>query len=536
MASKTLRVVLNSAEYPFVYSQAVRTLLSNDDATTRMPGSYSGARINADYGVPQLLYAENVLPIPRGYQSISYYQQLVGPADVTYDQAITLRDEDENQFLFCPGAGANKVYTPATGVWTSVDSFSAAAGLVTRAYVAGRTFVCYERQRIIESNTAGTAFTTVGLTYPPGLTITDVRGIGSASNYLLFFTKLAIHWCSPLNILDFDDLDAGAGNQTPVDIKGQIVAVLSCAGGFIIYTTQNAIGATFTSNSNAPFVFKEIANSGGISSWERVATSSEDQGHYALTTYGMQYISLQGSKNIFPEVADFLSGGVLDTWSESTVSFEQTTTASVGVKLAFIAGRYLALSYSFGTSSFNGALVYDTTLERWGNLTRSHSDLFSWPSSTVSGAGNYEDLTQSYSYYTQDYGLLGLQVVVVPEPKAGIALLSPTGQVDIVDVSYFGNAGDSVLVFGHLQARHDRDITVHGLQFEGVRNTPIVRLLGSEQGYARDTVTTPVLVAGTVPNFKEYDSRVTAANFDVFLRGQFVLTGLLATVSLHGNR
>lgn len=71
MTTKLLKLLTNSADIPLLYEQAARHATDNTDASPRMPASSYGDKINADYGQPQIIYLENVLPYAKGIFSIS---------------------------------------------------------------------------------------------------------------------------------------------------------------------------------------------------------------------------------------------------------------------------------------------------------------------------------------------------------------------------------------------------------------------------------------------------------------------------------
>lgn len=540
MSNSTVKLLINAAEFPFTYAQAARATLENQDASPRMPYTFYGDRANADFGMPQLIYCENVLPYAKGLFTVSYYIQApaFSPAITTADQAIILRDVDENLLVFVPAIGNNYIYDPSGATWASVSPFVFINGLVTRAYVNGRTFVCYEKNRIIEYNTGTGLFDTIALTYPAGITIADVRGIFNASNYLGFFTEFAVYWCSPLNVLEFANLDQGAGTQIPLDITGQITSVVTIPGGFVIYTIRNAIGARFTNNSSAPFAFKAINNAGGTASYEVIADGSEDGGHYAYTTRGLQKINLDGASNIFPAATDFLVGKQIERWNSTTKSVDiEDTSLSFTIKLAWLAGRYLVISYGNGTTNFEFALVYDSALERWGKLRIDHVDAFTYPYVSATAAYTYDTLPGYYSDLTGDYYSLGLYALTVQPAKGGMAFLKSTGEIQIFTTDFAQDSAPGVAVFGHLQERHDKLITFLDLWVDGLKSlpTPVVTLLSSETGDERDDTATMDLESSTART-RHYSSRVTALNFDVAIEGTMVLSSLLAGVKKHGYR
>lgn len=541
MSTKTVKLLLTNSAIPLTYEQVSRATIDNQDQGARLPSPYSGDFRNSDYGVAELIFAENVMPFAKGIYSVNYVLQAnacPGPI-TTADQYIALRDIAENIRGFIPAKGGNYVFNAVTNAWTSVSSFAFVGTLVTRAYVAGRTLVCYEKNRIIEYDVGTGLFTTIALTFPPGLAITDIRGIGAASNYLLLFTAFGIYWSSPLNILDFNDTNAGAGTQVPSDIKGQITAILNVSGGFIVYTARNAIGAVFTNNAATPFVFKEITNAGGVASWEQVTPEADDTGHYIYGTNGLQLVGLNKAINIFPEIVDFLVGGQVETWNSSTKTVDRTISSpAFYVKLSFLAGRYLCISYGSGTTTFSYALIYDTGLKRWGKVKIQHTDAFMFGYTSGTGAYTYDTLPGDYASLVGTYSDLGLLFLAITAPKQGIAFLQSNGAIYVM-VPNFVHTGDSgVAIFGHIQQRHGDKITLQAVELDGVKTVPapVVTILSSVSGYSRATAVDAVLNGAADNNYLEYNKRVTGTNFDVVIEGTFVLSAALARVSRNGSR
>lgn len=539
MSAKTVQFPLNASQFAFTYAFASRSVAESADLAPRLPQSFFGDTANAEYGVPQLLYCENVLPAADGIFSVGYGLQTAAfsPPATDFDQTFTLRDTAENLFTFVPGAGKNYVLNSTTGAWASASAFSFTNSLVTYAYVNGRTFICYEKTKIIEYNPGTGLFTTLTLTLPGGISMATIRGISGAANYLLLFTDITIYWSTPANLLDFLTVDQGAGQQTPLDIKGQITCMLACAGGFIAYTARNAVGGTFTNNGNSPFVFKEIANAGGVPTWERVTqTADGNAGHYIFSTAGLQKITLSGALTIHPGATDFLVGNQYETWNSSS---KQVTLSPVGgafsVKLAFLANRFLVVSYGTSRNSFDDCLIFDTSLERWGKLRITHTDCFLYSYPTLASSYDYSQLPGLYSDLGEDsYADLDSTRLQVTPPKRGIAFLQSSGQIYILATDFAQTASPGVAVFGHLQQNRQRLVTMLGLEVDGLR-TGTVNLLPSQNGKTRDTsiAMTQVEASG---DFKRFESYETAKNFDLAIEGTFFVSNLQARVRSHGYR
>lgn len=543
MANKTVKLLINEKAFPMLYSQAGRPTVDMEDIAPRMPGNFYGNSVNADFGSPQLIFCENVLPFAKGLYSVGYVQQVadISPAFSQCDQFITLRDASENLFGFIPARGANYVLNQATGLWSSVSTLTFTEDLVTRAYVNGRTFVCYSKTRIIEYNSGTGLFTTIALTYPAGLDITKVRGIGASSNYLLLFTDLTIYWCSPLDILNFADIDAGAGNQVPIDIQGMITSIMPISGGFIVYTGRNAVGATFTNNAQGPFIFRGITNCGGVSSWEKVTPAADNVGHYIWSSAGLQLVNLNTAQDIFPQVTDFLVAKQIERWNSTSKTVDTSTmTTALSVKMTFVANRFLVISYGLVPNSYEYALVYDTALERWGKLKINHVDVFDYPYSSGGGSPfTYDTLKGYYSDLVLDYFGLGIFSIAVTPASAGIAFLTNTGSIQILQTDYQQTSAPGVAIFGHIQQRHRYMITPINIAFDGLKDspTPAVNVLKSSTGYVRDGVVAAYYDGSeSFSDYKLYKVRTTARNFDIAVEGTFVLSSVLTNIVQNGYR
>lgn len=544
---------LNAANFPFVSTMQGRTVVQ-PQLDNKVPNQgFYGSQESANYDIPQLLFCENVVPTAEGLQSVGF-EAAIGafdPATDDFDQAITLRDEDENVFLFSPAGGKNYIFRGNTGEWESVDPIGGGTAVgvaVSRAYVNGRTFICYEGLGIYEYDSGAVSFDLQTVT---GITGTDIRGIGASNNYLIAYTDITVYWSSLVDPLDFTpSTSTGAGFSIPQDVKAKIHAIVGTAGGFIIYTAKNAVAAVYTNNIRAPFAFKEIANAGGLLSYEQTTSEQNSGPQYAWTTGGLQKITVQGAESVSAAVNDFLAGRIYETWSTDAKLLRTifADNSEFQVKVAYISSRWLVISYCVdGSGTYQYALLYDTILKRWGKVKFDHVDCFSYPYPNVFGDLTYDELTISYeSLEFTSYDDLSTGVEFNPLSKKSIAFLAADGTVTTLVMDYDKpDLQTGVVIFGKFQLVRARMMTMQTVDLEGVYrieeslvpNTPAITCtaLTSLDGKNLDHPYTTTLLKNT-EFLQRYARRATGINFGIAVEGSFSLSSYILEVTAEGDR
>lgn len=542
MAKYRFQGALNAAVFPFVSTLHSRTVVQPQlDNNVKTNQAFYGTQESADYAIPQLLYCENVVPTGEGLMSVGY-EQVIAPYDsaTNFDQAITLRDADENNFLFCPAGGMNFIYRANDGVWAPKNSISAAGRTVTRAYVNGRTFICYDGLGIYEYDTVADTFLPQTLT---GLTAAQIRGIGASNNYLVAYDDITVYWSSLIDPLDFiPSLTTGAGFSIPQDVKARISAVVGTAGGFIIYTEKNAVAAVYTQNSRAPFNFKEVANAGGILTYEQVTSDQNSGVQYAWTTGGLQSVTVQKAEVLSAELNDFLAGRIWESWDAENKQLrsQRSDLTEFPVKVTYIGSRYLIISYNTGSSElYNYALIFDTALKRWGKLKIDHVDCFNYSYPNVFGDLAYEDL-DAISYEalgSTSYDGLASGLQSSQPSKRAVGFLKPTGEVQLLLMDYYKGDQQGVAIFGKFQLTRARLMTIQQLSLEAIYGptSTVVTAMASSTGKAPSTPA-PMILLQSDEDFKRYARRMTGINVSVAIEGSFAITSYLLEVSNDGDR
>lgn len=587
MPMQRFKIAINQARLPTVPSQYPRAVLipQLDVAPRSASQAFFGSAENADFDVPNLLWAENVVPVAQGVKSVSYKTVVTGLEGAEdFDQIFPLRDEDENQVLFSPADGQN--YVLDAGVWTpdplpakwaaevpprylSADSLKTLeTAQVNRAYVDGKTFVSYQQIGLAAAPN-GTPVVSDGSIYlwDPALlelrrvtleTNTDivrnldiplgeVGGVSSSNGYLLAWSGLSIHW-APFNGTAFDyeiyvnGAITGAGNQIPEDIKGPITAVAPVSGGFIIFTSRNAVAAFYNANNFAsPWIFKEISNAGGVESFELITVDSAPSAIFAYTSGGLQRISLNTAETFAPDVGDFLGNRLLERFDVGTMQFSKTvTTIEFFVKLTYVGNRFLVISYGLYPGVYSYAQIFDTGLQRWGRLRLAHRDAFLYQAAIEEVPVTYGMLLDvPYS----DLDAIAYEDLVVSGsgvtyPRQSLAFLLRDGTIKVAVMDFRDKDEDddseAFVLIGKVQLSRSSNVTLHEVEIEGLSTdfNPMCRVLhmpngvnivGYEEGVVRDAQT----------DYTEYGiDMLTGKNFAVLIGGVFSLS----TIIMHATQ
>lgn len=546
---------LNAAQWPLIAALQGRTVIQPlYDWANRMPRYFFGTEESAELNVPQIIYCENVVPAAEGLNSVGYLDLIAASGNTDFDQIIILRDATENNFLFAPANGKNYILDPSTKTWASKNAI---IGLshpqVSRAYVNGRTFVCYAGTNIYEYIQGADTFLPVALTLPAGVALSDIKGIGSSSNYLIFYTDITVYWSSLIDPTDFvASLITGAGNATPQDVKGQITAINGTSGGFVIWTIRNAVAAQYTNNVRAPFAFKEIAGAGGITDNEHVTNEASSGPQYAWTSAGLQKITLQGSEEVSGEINDFLAGRVYNTWNAATKTLDLHASGldEFYIKIVLVSSRFLCISYceaiTANVPQFTYCLMYDTVLKRWGQFKVDHVDVFSITVGTTGGGLTFTDLgTQTFTALgTATFSDLVASGVGVfnPTSKRQIAFLQANGAVKIALMDYnkaFNHTG--VVILGKFQLVRAQLLTHQLTTVEGAygfavsgQDTFQAYITNSYDGLnMQAAIPLPVITTGGLSI--SYGMRLTGINYNLTFTGTFALSSFVSEVCNDGS-
>ena len=540
MAIRVFRCNLKASRFPLLTHYFGRSVASRgpDDTDYVVTDSYTGTAANDEIGIPMPIYMHNVVPVSHGLQSVGYVTNLdyANAEETDFDQAIVLRASNENTHLLVPASGRNYInYNGTTWNPQYPNTIIKYGGPVTKAYVQQRTFVCYRRNGVFEYNSVTNVLDPIVLN---GITDTELDGICYSNNFLIAYTSDTVFWSSVTDPTDFiPNLSNGANSSKLVFARGAIVSVLPIHNGYVIYTTHNAISAYWSGNLNAPWVFREIPGSAGITNPEHVSHDSNYDKHFAWTTSGLMQISKEGAILTFPEITDFLTCGYMEDYigdvnptgqgtkefvpwwlaAEKQLKFTSKVDnlmcwkyqGQLRIKVAFVGSRYVAVSYGVA-GQLTHILVFDLALRRWGKLRINHVDVFE---------------------YTMPGEQLNFNV------KHSFGILQANGTIQTVDFTHEARATDAVILYGRVQHQRAAQSILYSTEVDGVLKEDLrLTWLPTYDGATLlpDYHPMPVIKNS---NTVKYSGRFTARSFVIKILGSFSLSNLQFNLeSAGGNR
>lgn len=511
MAQINYRGNLSAKVFPFLSTQFGASVIVNgaDQAAANTSGDSAGG----DQNSPQAYYMHNVMPTGQGYKSVGF-TTIVPPVGVAFFKVIPVRDPNMIRgWLGVTEQGKIYIYRAGDLAWTDIsDQANWSGGNISAAYANGSTYICLKGKGVFKVNVTSKTITDTPLA---GLNTSGIVAITNGANYLIVTDGITVYWSSTITPEDFiPSLVTGAGSGKPNDVKGIIVALAPINGGFIIYSSVNAVVAQYSQNPRFPWIFKGASNSKGVASIHHVAYDDDSDTNYVWTSGGLQKINVTGAVITMPEVTDFLAGKEIEDFnSETNELFSEYLDSPLNVKLAFIAARFLVVSYGVKTPTH--ALVYDTALKRWGKLRYAHVSCFEITLNT--------DKVNSTSNSAS--------------AKRTLGIVTSNGEVIVCDFDNGKIANDSVLVLGKYQLTRSRTTTLDKISLESVDNTTNLNVVLNTTLDGKNVVMSKTLTASKVtPKYREYPTRVTGANHTLIVKGSFHLNSIELAMHVNGRR
>lgn len=535
-----VRFNLKSARFPMMsqYFGPSVAIRSNGDTDYIVTDAYSGSAANDELGIAQPIYMHNVVPVSHGYQSIDYETILDNfcKEQSGFDQVIQMQDYNGFNHILSPAGGQNFIsHDGETWSTSQLPGDVRMSGDVSYAHVKQETFICYKNQGIFKYDPVSHTLQPVGLI---GLRTDEVGGITSAMGMMIAWTDDTVYRSSFENPLDFTpSLRTGAGSQKIIPLRGQIIACLPHTGGYIIYSSENAVYGQGTNDLAYPFVHTEVAGSAGITSIRHVASDTTFSSHYAWTKAGLMQIRQSDARLIFPEITDALTAGYIEDYINSfdesgnigtdlqhpahqvVHQYQYQDCPNNLIKLEFhkpleirinvIATRYVAISY--GIKEPTHIILFDIALARFGKLRIPHVDVFTYTRPESFG----ED-----------------------SAKQSFGILQADGTLKRVQFELYQPATDSVLMFGRISLGRDNLTTLDHVILGGLFDRAgklSMNVITSLDGM------TPLPDVYSIPYhateyIQQHGLRLTGMNHILKIFGTFSLSSIEAKLFPGGDR
>jgi hypothetical protein len=469
-----------------------------------------------------------------------FYVGIYMPASSTFNYNPTIANASK------AGAGVSGTgWAEATGDCPPVRASTSTAftvpdnAIVTTAFVNGASYIYYQNIGCFSYDPTTKVMQAVTLN---GLNAANIKGVCSANGYMITWTDTSLAWSNTADPTDFiPSLVTGAGGGSVQYAEGKIQFCLPISGGFMIYCEGNCVSAAYSNNVRFPYIFSEVANSGGCQHPEFVSWQGNQGEHYAWTTAGLQSVSRTSAKTVYPEATDFLAALIFEDFDETTLALSvQYLSQPLAMKISAIANRYIILSYGVTSGEYTHALVYDLGLQRWGKLKVTHRDCIEWNAPNIYGEVTYGMLSNTQYAQLSDTtyeNLASTGVNIGAIPKKNIAFLQKDGAIKVLNFDLAQTNARGVLIMGKYQFSRNRWIqhqqtdienTGKGDQFE-------MYISVSLDGKTLEHPVKLKLVRESLMA-KRYAKRLTGQNFSLVFIGAFNLVSLLVHITEHGSR
>lgn len=294
--------------------------------------------------------------------------------------------------LACVGSG---YYNGSTGV--SISLRNSANTFFSESFLAGLWSSVPDTGlygRTVKIDTNGTSYAS----FSPSVTGVETDGLSGAptcvaasNGYMLLGMGRYFRWGVPngdkviiFNSTDTSGNATGAGYQIPNDLQGSILWMSAVEGGVLLFSDSGCVAAVYSGDAEQPWIYRKLDGAGGFVSGWNMTSVTPGKGIYALTSKGLQYITINSAKSVLPAVTDWLALKTYPAFDSITRKVVETTLgASFIVRLAYCGSHTLVISYgtksTTTTQTFTGAFIYDERFSRWGHLKLDHTGVFSAP-------------------------------------------------------------------------------------------------------------------------------------------------------------
>lgn len=553
MAAREFHVNLTNSSFPHNFDELGSTVIyaTPFEQNRAISGGFSGQDAEQSAGVCQAYFMQNILPTSRGYSSVSFLETLPpipGMRGVPEDTYI-LRGESSASAVFVPTTDRQYIFDPTVGSWQEFSVGTLAPSPPTVAFVKQRSFVFYPNIGCFEYDFTAQEFREVTF---EGLNVGNIHGICPAGSVLVAWDSTTVYWSSVLDPLDFTpSLSTGAGSTSILAVRGEIITCLSMGENFVVYTATNAVGARQSGNIQLPFTFTEISGSEGIESAQHVAYDTNQGVHITWTASGFQQVSLEQAGYVWPEFSDGIIRAIYSDYDENFNRPVLRRVERLELKLNFIGNRWVGISVkdaADASGSYNFAMIYDTSLQRWGRLDVLHKDLVEFVGPNISRSLTYAELAEEYPTYADMVNIPYQQFaeqVVISSPRSGLNFGVALSNGSIYRAALYQTelgaettngivAAPPRIILGKFKIFRTQGAMLHG--FKAQRLEDGVGIRAHLHSYTGGLVGHKVGFVGNNKHAGHFLGRANADSFSLEFTGKFHLTDLVCNAANAGSR
>lgn len=506
----------------------------------RESGTYL-TKLDQDQSKPIPIYIEDVMPITRGYTTVTKlpaFATLSFPTSTEYDRTnihIIYNQGNELTYLV-EDYGKIWIFSQTSKTWVKLYEAIDSSIQYSVFFMKGTTHIFHREMGVWKFGLTFDDFTEVVIPALGGFNPkTTVIAMASALSYLIAVTANEVYWSDPIDETQFDPAAVGslAGATKVLALRGSVQLVLPITDGFIIYTNVNAIAATYSQNPYNPWIFKEVANSSGAFKQTHVTYKSSLPAHFLWGDYGLMQLSPDSASVIFPELTDYLGGDTIEHFDPITMEISMKVGAELEVKLTYLNARYLALSYGEKGQVFEYILMYDMILKRWGKIKVKHKAVFNLLPPHSTGGVSFEDAELAGIVY-HDWEATRFLELLARLSEANfnvgtIGILSDTNELRKIDWLAEDGRGEGVVIFGELAVNRNRLSAISEIELLGILDKNQVNVKVRSTHY-----NTSWQNAIYVPMYDWFVATSTGKTHEIAIMGRFQLTAVVNKLTYSG--
>jgi hypothetical protein len=562
-----------------------------------IPTTVSKADMDKDIGIPQAIYAHNVMPSASGYTSVGFSRQISSLGLDTFkevfpiisssgekaylafntDGAVYFCDSSTNyQWSLLPADNVKFTVTAGTntgnGFITALEADAGAAQVTyTITFTSATAFSVKIGAAANTTGTVGTPCTTAdgktSFTILAGDTafvtndsFTLVQAPVTFSGDITTATVQGItYFClASSGIFAFDFAahklyTAYAVGLSPADTKG-----ICAAGGYLIAYSTDAVawssltdpldftpslvtgaGGGQVEGAKGP-IRKCVGMSSGFivfTALNAVSAIAQNNSRYPFTFSEISGCGGLTDLTLATDEADTAALYAFTTYGIQQITLTKATTALPEVT-DFLTAQYFE-DFDSDTNTFNSQYLTSALKKRLDYVSGRYV-ILSYGINSLTHAIVYDTAMQRYGKLkfpiaaAFQYSLLDADNA--DTARRALAILSANGAVHTVDFTRAAQALDSVLLLGKFQLARSKFLQMNHVELEDIPETASfsLYLIPSLDGKTLESPV-PGYLAVNSDGLRKYSFRSTALNFIVYCKGAFNLNSLLLNFSPTGG-